>query len=151
MLCQIRRALAFSENLNNVAHLPKDVIQPKAWSWGRRLAWIKLSLESFKPTRVAMYHSHFSANSSLFSFWKSPLRRKLAEGEKHKKITKLPSLRQNIIARPLGKTKAYKQQHSQVSWLWKHKELESWKTQNSIWSSSAIFLQRLRSQIFISP
>ena len=36
------RALAFSENLNNVAHLQKGVIQPEAWSWGRRLAWFRI-------------------------------------------------------------------------------------------------------------
>ena len=105
------RVLAFSENLNNVAHLQKGVIQPEAWSWGRRLAWIKLSLVTCKPTRVAMYHSHFSANSSLFSFCESLLKRFLKECKKHETTSnKLPSLRQNIITGSMGKTEPDKQQ-----------------------------------------
>jgi hypothetical protein len=124
----IRRALDFSENLNNVGHLQKKVLQSKTWSWGRRLAWNKLSLTISKTIWVAMYLSHFSANSSLFSFFgKSLLKHSLAEGEKNER-----------------------RQHSQVPWMWKHKELERWKTLSPIWRDSAIFLQRLHSQVFRS-
>jgi len=73
-----------------------------------------------------MYHSHFSAISPLFSFWESLLKRSLVEGEKHEK-----------------------RQHNQVPWVWKHKELERWKTQSSIWRNSEVLLQRMRAQVFI--
>ena len=37
------RALAFSEKLNNVnAPLQWSVVQQKAWTWGRRLAWFRI-------------------------------------------------------------------------------------------------------------
>jgi hypothetical protein len=101
--------------------------------WGRRLAWKKSRLGSFGTINVAMYHSHFSAISSLFSFFvKSLLKRSLAEGYKN------------------GKTEHAEQRIGQMSWMWKHKELERWKTLCSIWRNSALFLQRLRSQIFRS-
>jgi hypothetical protein len=84
--------------------------------WGRRLAWNKLRLESFGTIKVAMFNSHFSANSSLFSFLgKNLLKLLLAEGDKDEKTNnKLPSLRQNNFQRSLGKTEHDKQQNSQV-------------------------------------
>ena len=95
--------------------------------WGRRLAWNELRLVTFGTIKVAMFNSHFSANSSLFSFFgKSLLKRSLAEDEKNER-----------------------RQHSQAPWMWKHKELEKWKTLSPIWRDSAIFLQRMRSQVFI--
>jgi hypothetical protein len=101
--------------------------------WGRRLAWKKSGLGSFGTINVAMYHSHFSAISSLFSFFvKSLLKRSLAEGDKN------------------GKTEHAEQRIGQMSWMWKHKELERWKTSRSIRCNSALFLQRLRYQIFRS-
>jgi hypothetical protein len=60
----------------------------------------------------------------------------------------LSSLRQNIITRPMGKTKTDKHQIDQMPWMWKHQELEKWKTQGPIWRNSTIYLQRLRSQVF---
>jgi hypothetical protein len=78
------------------------------------------------------------------------LRQKLAEGEMHEsENSQLPSLWQNLEKRSVGKTKAYKQQNSQVHLVRKYKELERWKTQGTIWIYSEIYLQRMWSQVFI--
>jgi len=100
---------------------------------------------------MAMYLLHFSAVSSLFSFWESLLKRNLAEGETHGKTnSKLPSLWQNPLTRSLGKTENHKQKHGQMPWVRKHKELEGRKTPWSLWSNSEILLQRLWPQVLIS-
>jgi hypothetical protein len=66
LVLRIKRVIAFSENLNNVAHLKKEVIQPKTWSWGRRLAWSTDEWRQFFSAQMAMFLLHFSAFSSLF-------------------------------------------------------------------------------------
>jgi hypothetical protein len=81
---------------------------------------------------------------------KSLLKQLQAEGDKHEKNSKLPSLRQNLISRPLGKTENHKQQLRQMPRMRKHKSLERWKTTCFIWSNSEILLQRLWPQVFIS-
>jgi hypothetical protein len=75
---------------------------------------------------MAMCLLHFSAFSSLFSFWESIIGKYLAEGEIHEQ-----------------------RQYSQMSLLWKHKELERWNTLSPFWRNSAIFLQRMRQEIFL--
>lgn len=118
---------------------------------GRRLAWISNRWRWCPNAQMAMYLLHFSAVSSLFSFWESLLKRNLAEGETYgKKNSKLPSLWQNPLPRSLGKTKNRKQKHGQMPWVRKHKELEGRKTSYSLWSNSEILLLRLRPQVFIS-
>ncbi len=115
---------------------------------GRRLAWNCLWHVTCKTFGVAMYHSYFSASSSLFYFFSSSLlRRRFGEGKKYEKNSKLPSLRQNIIVRPLGDPEVQRVQIGQVPKVWKYKELERWKTPGTIWSNSAIFLQRMRFKV----
>jgi hypothetical protein len=75
----------------------------------------------------------------------------MAEGEKDKtKSNKLPTLRQNPPTKNIGKPECHKQQYGQMPSLWKHKELEGWKTLCFSSCNSAILLPRLWPQVFIS-
>jgi hypothetical protein len=85
-----------------------------------------------------------------FSFLESLLKREMAEGENDKtKSNKLPQLRQNPPTKHMGKPECQLQQYGQMPSLWKHKELEGWKTLCFFWSNSAILLPRLWLQVFI--
>ena len=64
------------------------------------------------------------------------------------KNSQLPSLRQNLVKRPVERKKFGKPEDGQVSSVWQLKKLESCKTLYSYRDNSALLLQRLRFTFF---
>ena len=113
-------------NLGTTLKITGVSSREKLWTRGRRLAWSSNRWRWNSISELAMCLLHFSAFSSPFSFWESLIGKYLAEGENYEK-----------------------RQHCQMPLLWKHKELERWSTLSPFWRNSAIFMQRMRQEIFL--